>query len=154
MGIKLSHMVRVILLLVIISYYGCSSINNITEVKCIKFVHEGPNDLPIYDIIIVKERKSIDPYFERLVIVDEDVFSEVESYVMSNNTEIKVIDKEREFNFSVNVIGENDSTFYLLLGHDMSVGYYRDLRNRLAGSKKSKYEAVIKELDILLDRLH
>jgi len=125
------------------------------ETRSIRFLHRGPNDVPIYDITINLEDGSVrsdHSFFEYVVVVNEKTFNEVESYVVKEDTHLQKFEKEDEYNFRIERIKGQDTIFYLLSGQKSSIKYFGKLRSDVR-DKTSKSEALITQLDVLMDRI-
>ena len=90
--------------------------------------------------------------FERWTVVNEKTFNEVEVFLLKENTHLQKFKKVDEYNFRVERIIGKDTTYYLLSGQKASVKYFGKLKSRIV-TKAGQSEKLIKELDVLLDRI-
>jgi hypothetical protein len=123
-----------------------------SEPRLIKFLHTGPNDVPISDITISLKDRPSESILEYVVVVDEKTFNEVESYVVRKDTHLQKFKKEDEYNFRIERINGKDTTFYLLAGQKKSVKYFDKLRSMVIRNE-TKSKSLLEQLDVLMDRI-
>ncbi|MBL0745365.1 hypothetical protein [Chryseolinea lacunae] len=121
------------------------------EFRALRFLHRGPNDVPIYDITITERKLPDSSFFESFVVVDKKIFDQVESFYYKEDTQLKEFQKVDTYNFRIERVSGRDTVFYLLSGQKNSVRYFKKLRSCVL--KKSPPSELVEELDVLLDRI-
>ncbi len=122
------------------------------EPRSIRFLHRGPNDVPFNNITISLEDIPSKSFFEYVVVVNEKTFNEVESYVKNANTHLKNFKKENEYNFRIEQINKQDTTYYLLSGQRESLKYFNELKVRI-NRKTTHSEKLNEQLKALIERI-
>lgn len=123
-----------------------------TESKLIRFLHRGPNDTMINSFTVALKENPNASLFEGWTVVNEATFNEVEAFFLTENTHVQKFKKVDEYNFRIERIIGNDTTYYLLSGQKASVKYFSKLRSRMV-TEESQSKKLIMELDVLLDRI-